>query len=242
MPAGPPPAGKRIQALVDSVTKRSKFRCLLLPAGHPLPSQSHPVLPLNAAAAHLQEASPGPPTGRSGLHSMLCTLKHPACPGAPPHSYLEHAGLAVPPAEPPAASTASNSGNAAVSESGVVLINGMAVDVPALQQRLVSCLQALSCMGKLPAGVGAIHSLLCQGARLRLLWPATICRPRQMLHAAQPKMDSAQLSRPGLLVRGTWRVCRPVWQLPCCASLAPMDQLCSWGTTFPSSASFCSHG
>lgn len=45
-----------MQGLVDSVTKRSKFRCSLLSAG-PIPEPPSPcaVLLLNHAAAHLQE-------------------------------------------------------------------------------------------------------------------------------------------------------------------------------------------
>ena len=44
----------------------------------------------------------------------------------------------MPPAEPPAAVASSGGGNVTTSESGLVMVNGMAVDVPALQQRLVS--------------------------------------------------------------------------------------------------------
>lgn len=57
-------------------------------------------------------------------------------------SYLEHAGLAIPSAALPApASTggAAPAGSGAVaSESGIVVVNGATINVPLLQQRLVS--------------------------------------------------------------------------------------------------------
>lgn len=67
----------------------------------------------------------------------LCT---PAClPGGSFCSYLEHAGLAIPPATPPAPASAAPAGGGAVaSDSGIVVVNGVTVNVLLLQQRLVS--------------------------------------------------------------------------------------------------------
>ncbi|KAL4450685.1 hypothetical protein ABPG77_001041 [Micractinium sp. CCAP 211/92] len=58
-------------------------------------------------------------------------------------SYLEHAGLAIPPAAPPAASSAAPGGGSTVaSESGIVIVNGMTVNVLLLQQRLTALEEA----------------------------------------------------------------------------------------------------
>ena len=72
----------------------------------------------------------------------------------PPCSYPDHASIVVPPAPAPAqpaATAAAAGGGAAAGEGGVVVVNGMAVDVPALQRRLVS-------VGGL--GVGSRHITL----------------------------------------------------------------------------------
>ncbi|KAL4433711.1 hypothetical protein ABPG75_000152 [Micractinium tetrahymenae] len=61
-------------------------------------------------------------------------------------SYLEHASLAIPPAAPPAPASgggaAAAAGGAVASESGVVIVNGMTVNVPLLQQRLAALEEA----------------------------------------------------------------------------------------------------